>query len=347
MVAIKASDLEGGDEMFVHQSIECDPNQKPIRIDKFLIERLEKVSRNRVQNAIKAGCILVNGVGVKSSYKIRPKDLISVVLPSDPSENEDVLAENIALDIVYEDDDVLIINKPPGMVVHPGVGNYTGTLVNALKFYLKSGVPMPLLAGNGADRPGIVHRIDKDTSGLMIIAKNDYAMTHLAKQFFDHTINRTYLALVWGNPQPSNGTITGFIGRHEKDRMQMYNYSESDKGKLAITHYETLEDLYYVSVVKCKLETGRTHQIRVHMKTIGNVLFNDARYGGDQIVKGTVYSKYKQFVHNCFDICPRQALHAHTLEFLHPTKNERMFFTQDLPEDMSQVLAKWRDYVSK
>ena len=345
MVAIKASDLEGGDELFVHQTILCDTNQTPIRIDKFLFERLEKVSRNRVQNAIKAGCILVNGSGVKSSYKIRPKDMISVVLPSDPSEVDDVQAEDIPLDIVYEDDDVLVINKPPNMVVHPGVGNYSGTLVNALKFHLKSTTPMPLLSGNGAERPGIVHRIDKDTSGLMIIAKNDFAMTHLAKQFFDHTINRTYLALVWGSPDPPKGTISGYIGRHEKDRMQMYNYTDENRGKYAVTHYETLENLYYVSLVKCKLETGRTHQIRVHMKSIGNILFNDARYGGDDIVKGTVYSKYKHFVQNCFDKCPRQALHAQTLEFVHPTKNEIMFFSQPLPEDMSDVLQKWRDYI--
>lgn len=346
MTAIKASDLEGSDELFVHQTIVCDPNQSSIRIDKFLIERLEKVSRNRVQNAIKADCILVNDAPVKASYKVRPKDQISIVLPSEPGENQNIVPEDIPLDIVYEDDQVLVLNKPAGMVVHPGIGNTSGTLVNALKFYLESNFSFPILKGNGADRPGIVHRIDKDTSGLMVVAKTEFAMTYLAKQFFDHSIDREYLAIVWGVPELHSGTIKGYIGRHEKDRMQMYNYSDENQGKYAVTHYNILEEMYYISLIKCQLETGRTHQIRVHLKSIGHPIFNDARYGGDEILKGTVYSKYRQFVQNCFETCPRQALHAHTLGFVHPTTQKKMFFTQPLPDDMSALLQKWQQYIA-
>jgi 23S rRNA pseudouridine1911/1915/1917 synthase len=325
MGAIKFSDLEPSDELFEHQSIVCDPKQSPIRIDKFLMDRLMKVSRNRVQNAVKIGCILVNEKPIKANYKVRPLDVISLVLPSQPSDGDSLEPENIPLDIVYEDDHLMVINKPPGLVVHPGVGNPNGTLVNALLYYYQQ-KKLPLLQGNGEDRPGLVHRIDKDTSGLILIAKNDYAMTHLAKQFFDHTIKREYLALVWGDVEEQNGTIHGNIGRHDKDRLVMAVFPEGDQGKNATTHYEIVEKLYYVTLVKCHLETGRTHQIRVHMKHIGHTLFND--------------------VENCFDIMPRQALHAKSLGFIHPDTNEYMYFENELPDDFQSVLTKWRGYVA-
>jgi 23S rRNA pseudouridine1911/1915/1917 synthase len=350
MTAIKIADLEPSDELFEHQRIVCDPGQTPIRIDKFLFERLEKVSRNRVQNAISAGCILVHGKHIKANYKVKPGDEISLVLPSDPTQGQTLLPEALPLDIFYEDEHLMVINKPAGMVVHPGVGNYTGTLVNALLWHfqqrgLAGGNGLPLMPGNTPDRPGLVHRIDKDTSGLMLIAKNDYAMTHLARQFFEHTIQREYLALVWGNIEEDKGTITGNIGRHERDRMLMTVFPDGDAGKHAVTHYEVLERLYYVTLVKCRLETGRTHQIRVHMKWVGHTLFNDERYGGDRILKGTIYAKYKQFVDNCFDIMPRQALHARSLGFVHPATEKPMFFETELPADFAGVLEKWRQYV--
>lgn len=345
MGVIRQVDLEPSDELFVHQRIICDPKQTAIRIDKFLMDRLEKVSRNRVQNAIKIGCILVNDLPIKSNYKVRPKDEISVVLPSNPDDETPLQPENIPLNIVYEDDNLLVLNKPPGLVVHPGVGNASGTLVNALLYYMQQ-KNLPLLQGNRDDRPGLVHRIDKDTSGLLLIAKTDYAMTHLAKQFFDHTITREYVALVWGDVPEDKGTIDVNIGRHEKDRIAMSTFPEGDQGKNAITHYEVLERLYYVTLVKCHLETGRTHQIRVHMKHIGHTLFNDDRYGGNKILKGTVYTKYKQFAENCFDIMPRQALHAKSLGFIHPITEKYMLFESELPADYQALLTKWRGYIA-
>jgi 23S rRNA pseudouridine1911/1915/1917 synthase len=343
--AIKISDLEPSDELYEHQRITCDKNQSSIRIDKFLIDKLDKVSRSRIQNAISIGCILVNEKPVKSNYKIRPGDEISLVLPSNPNESEDLMPENIPLDIHYEDEHLMVINKPPGLVVHPGVGNHSGTLVNALLFHFQQH-QLPVMKGNSADRPGLVHRIDKDTSGLILIAKNDYAMTHLSKQFYDHTIDREYVALVWGDVKSEKGTITGNIGRHEKDRLQMTVFQDEVLGKHAVTHYEVIEKMYYVTMVKCKLETGRTHQIRVHMKHIGHTLFNDERYGGDRILKGTLYSKYKQFVDNCFSIMPRQALHARSLGFVHPTTGQNMFFETPIPDDFNRLLDKWRAYVA-
>ncbi len=343
--AIKLSDLEQSDELYEHQRIICDKNQSSIRIDKFLIDKLNNVSRSRIQNAIAIGCILVNDNPVKSNYKIRPGDTISLVLPSNPNDSEELLAEEIPLDIHFEDEHIMVINKPPGLVVHPGVGNTTGTLVNALLHHFKQ-VQLPVMKGNAADRPGLVHRIDKDTSGLILIAKNDYAMTHLSKQFYDHTIDREYVALVWGDVKNERGTVTGHIGRHEKDRMQMAVFPDESQGKHAVTHYEVIEKMYYVSLVKCKLETGRTHQIRVHMKHIGHTLFNDERYGGDRILKGTLYSKFKQFVDNCFQILPRQALHARSLGFIHPATGQKMFFETPLPDDFIKLLEKWRAYVA-
>jgi 23S rRNA pseudouridine1911/1915/1917 synthase len=352
MTSIKKSDLikkkemeEGSDEMYLHNTISVDKNQSPLRIDKFLITRLEKVSRNRVQNAINSGCILVDDKTVKSNYKVKPEDQISVVLPSDPNEGLELVPEYIPLDVVFEDDQVLVINKPPGMVVHPAVGNYSGTLANALVYYFQH-KELPLLAGNSYERPGIVHRIDKDTSGLMVIAKTDWAMTHLARQFYYHSIDREYHALVWGDVENESGTVIGNVGRDPYNRMQMRVFDEGENGKHAVTHFEVMERFYYVTLVKCKLETGRTHQIRVHMKHLGHTLFNDERYGGNEILKGTIYNKYKQFVKNCMEIMPRQALHAKSLGFNHPTTEERMFFEIDYPQDFSSVLNKWRTYIA-
>ena len=346
MGTIKSTDLETSDEMFEHQHIISDKNQTPIRIDKFLMDKLERVSRNRIQNAISIGCVLVNEMPVKASYKIRPGDEISIVLPSNPDDIETVVPEQMPLNIVYEDEYLMVINKPAGLVVHPGVGNHSGTLVNGLLYHFQNQQKLPVMKGNSSDRPGLVHRIDKDTSGLLLIAKTDYAMTHLSKQFFDHTIEREYIALAWGDMEDQKGTITGNIGRHEKERMIMAVFPDGNLGKHAVTHYEVIEKLYYVTLIKCHLETGRTHQIRVHMKHIGHTLFNDARYQGDRILKGTVYSKYKQFVQNCFTILPRQALHARSLGFIHPETKEKMYFEIDLPEDFNAVLTKWRDYVA-
>ena len=344
MTAIKFSDLERQDELYLHEQFVVDKGQGSVRIDKFLIDKLDNVSRNRIQNAIKASCILVNDKEIKSNYKIRPDDVISLVLPRNPDETEKLEPEDIPLDIVYEDDDILVINKQAGLVVHPGIGNHTGTLVNALLFHFKD-KNLPVLQGNSAQRPGLVHRIDKDTSGLMVIAKNDFAMTHLARQFFYHTTEREYIALVWGEPEHDEGTIIGHIGRHPTHPKRFYVFPEGEEGKHAITHFEVVEKLYYVSLIKCRLETGRTHQIRVHMKYKGHTLFNDERYGGNRILKGTIFSKYKQFVENCFTILPRQGLHARLLGFVHPTTEKAMLFETDLPEDMSKVLDKWRNYV--
>ncbi len=331
---------------FEEFSFVVDKKQKPLRLDKFLSDRIQNVTRSKIQKGIDQGIIRVNENQVKSNYKIRPSDVISGYIPKNLEAAKGVIAEDIPLDIVYEDDDVMIINKPSGMVVHPGVSNYSGTLVNALKYYFEEN-PLPIMQGNDIDRPGIVHRIDKFTTGLLLIAKNDEAMSFLAKQFFDHDIEREYLALVWGNFEESSGTVDVNIGRNPKNRKDMATFEDDELGsKRAVTHYEVVEDLYYVSLIKCRLETGRTHQIRVHMQHIGHPIFNDSTYGGDIIVKGTVFTKYKQFVQNCFDLMPGFALHAHTLGFVHPTTKEKMIFRQELPDNYAQLLDKWRKYTT-
>lgn len=332
------------EDLYEQQTIIADKGQTPIRIDKFLMDRMEKVSRNKLQQDIDAGLILVNDKLVKTNYKVRPLDEIKVYLEEEPRERIQIIPEPIDFGVVYEDDELMVIEKPAGLVVHPGVGNYRGTLVNGLAHYFE-GKDLPLKQGNDYDRPGLVHRIDKDTSGLMVIAKNEHSMAHLAQQFFDHSIDREYVAMVWSCPSPEKGTIHGHIGRHPRDRMQMAVSEDGEFGKEATTHYEVIEDLYYISLIKCRLETGRTHQIRVHMKHIGHPLFGDRRYGGDHIRKGTVYTKYKQFVRNCFEILPRQALHARLIGFEHPTTGERMQFTSEPPEDFAMVLDKWRNYI--
>jgi 23S rRNA pseudouridine1911/1915/1917 synthase len=327
-------------DLYEHLRVVVDKGQSLLRIDKFLMHRVENASRNRIQNAIDLGNVLVNDKPIKPSYKVKPLDVISVVLPHPPRDTE-VYPENIALNIVYEDDDVLIVNKPAGMVVHPGYNNYTGTLVNGLVYHFQQ---LPTLPGNDG-RPGLVHRIDKDTSGLLLISKNERAMTWLARQFFEHTITRKYLALVWGDLE-QDGTVTGYIGRSVNDRRVMAIYDDPEKGKWSVTHYKVLERMNYVTLIECQLETGRTHQIRAHMKHIGHPLFSDATYGGDKILKGTVFSKYKQFVDNCFEIMPRQALHAQTLGFIHPTQKKYIYFESALPQDFETVLEKWRKYIA-
>jgi len=325
------------EELFEHFKIEVPKGQAFLRIDKFLMGFIQNATRNKIQNAATNGDIYVNDIAVKSNYKVKPLDVIRLMLTHPPFDNT-VLPEDIPLDIVYEDDALLLINKPPDFVVHPGHGNYTGTLVNALAFHFDN-LPM-----NSSERPGLVHRIDKDTSGLLVIAKTEQAMTFLAKQFEDKTSDREYIALVWGNVKEDEGTVEGNIGRHMKDRMQMAVFPEGDQGKPAVTHYKVLERLGYVTLISCKLETGRTHQIRVHMKYIGHTIFNDARYGGDLILKGTTFTKYKQFVDNCFKTLPRQALHAKTLGFQHPTTKEYMSFDTELPQDIKDCIEKWRNY---
>jgi 23S rRNA pseudouridine1911/1915/1917 synthase len=331
---------EQDDELFEHHRIVVDPKQTLIRIDKFLFDRLPNVTRTKVQGGINEGFVKVNEKTVKPNYKVHPHDVIVVSLPEPPREG-DVLPENIPLDIVFEDEYLLIVNKPAGMVVHPAYQNWSGTLVNALAYHFQN---LPQMPGNDG-RPGLVHRIDKDTSGLLVIAKTEQALTALAKQFFDHTIERTYNALVWGVPDPPAGTINVNVGRSFKDRRITTAFPEADFGRHAITHFKVLQDLRYVSLVECKLETGRTHQIRAHMKFIGHTLFNDAMYGGDQPLKGTIFSKYKSFVENCFKIIPRQALHAKTLGFVHPHTKEFMRFESALPPDFVAVLEKWEHYV--
>lgn len=328
-------------ELYEHYRLVVDKGQTPTRIDKFIADKIANASRNRVQQSIDAGTILVNGQPTKSNYKIKPKDEIKIMLTMPPRETE-VLAENIPLDILYEDADLMVVNKPPGMVVHPAHGNWTGTLVNGLVYHFEH---LPEMKGN-AGRPGLVHRIDKDTSGLLVIAKNEEAMTHLAAQFFHHTIERTYYALVWAEPEQDQGTVTGHIGRSAKDRKVMDIFPDGSQGKHAVTHWKVLQRLRYVSLIQCNLETGRTHQIRAHMKYIGHPLFNDAMYGGDKIRKGTQFSKYKSFIQNCFDIMPRQALHAKSLGFIHPKTQEKLFFDSELPKDFKQVLDKWEGYVN-
>jgi 23S rRNA pseudouridine1911/1915/1917 synthase len=318
-----------------------DKGQSLLRLDKFLIIRTENTSRNRIQNAIDAGNVLVNEKVVKASYKVKPLDVISMVLPHPPRDTE-VYPEDIPIDILYEDDDVIMVNKAPGMVVHPGFNNYTGTLVNALVFHSQQ---LPQMPGNDG-RPGLVHRIDKDTSGLLLVSKNEWAITFLAKQFFDHSITRKYIALVWGD-LTEDGTVTGYIGRSVKDRKVMAVYDDESKGKWSVTHYKVLERFNYVTLIECQLETGRTHQIRAHMKHIGHPLFNDSTYGGDKILKGTVFNKYRKFVENCFEILPRQALHAKSLGFIHPSTRKFIHFETELPEDISSVIEKWRNYIKE
>jgi len=326
-------------ELFEHHRFKVDPGQTMVRIDKFLFTRMENTSRTRIQNAANAGNILVNNNPVKPSYRIKPDDIVQIVLPNPPREIE-LIPENIPLNIVYEDDDVVVVNKEAGMVVHPGYGNYTGTLVNALMWHFKD---LPLFS-TGELRPGLVHRIDKDTSGILVIAKNELSLNRLSKQFYDHTTDRKYIALVWGLPEPPAGTISGNVGRSIRDRKIMQVFPDGNQGKSAITHYRLIENLGYISMVECKLETGRTHQIRVHFSYIKHPLFNDEVYGGDQILKGTTFAKYQQFVRNCFKILPRQALHAKSLAFDHPVTRKRLSFDSELPDDMKQVIEKWRNY---
>lgn len=328
-------------EMFEHYRFEADKGQELLRIDKFLMVRLPNASRSKIQEAAEAGNILVNEKPVKSNYRVKPKDIISVVMAY-PKREIEIIPEDIPLNIVYEDDDLMIINKKPGMVVHPSYGHYTGTLVNALAWHLKGN---PLFKENDP-RPGLVHRIDKDTSGLLVIAKTEHAKTHLALQFFNKTSNRKYVAVCWGNLEEETGTITGNIGRNLTNRKIMHTFPDGEHGKHAVTHYRVLERLGYVNLVECILETGRTHQIRAHFKYIKHPLFNDPEYGGNEILKGTTFTKYKQFVNNCFDICPRQALHAKTLGFEHPRTGERMSFDSEIPDDMQQLIEKWRNYTS-
>lgn len=331
---------DGEDVLFEHHRITADPGQALLRIDKFLMDRLPNATRTKIQDGIHNGFVKVNDKIVKPNYKIHPSDVVTISLPKPPRDTE-VIPENIPLDIVYEDNHLLVINKPAGMVVHPAYQNWTGTLVNALAYHFQN---LPQMPGNDG-RPGLVHRIDKDTSGLLVIAKTESAITALAKQFFDHSIERTYHAIVWGIPDPPEGTVNVHVGRSLKDRRVTTAFPEGDFGRHAITHYRLLQDLRYVSLVECRLETGRTHQIRAHMKHIGHPLFNDVMYGGDTISKGTIFTKYKQFVENCFKILPRQALHARTLGFIHPHTNEMMRFEADLPQDMKEVIAKWEHYV--
>lgn len=328
-------------ELYEHFRVVVDKGQSQVRVDKYLFERLVNSSRNRIQKAADAGLIMANGKPVKSSYKVKPCDVLTVMMDR-PRYDNDIIPEDIPLDIVYEDNDLMVVNKPAGLVVHPGCGNYHGTLVNAIAWHLKDN---PKYDPNDP-QVGLVHRIDKDTSGLLVVAKTPDAKTHLGLQFYNKTTKRKYNALVWGVVENNEGTIEGNIGRNPKDRMQMAVLSDPAQGKHAVTHYRVLERLGYVTLVECVLETGRTHQIRVHMKHIGHTLFNDERYGGNEILKETHFSKYKQFVNNCFETCPRQALHAMTLGFVHPRTGEEMFFTSPLPEDMTNLIDKWRNYIS-
>ncbi len=333
--------INNATELYEHFRVVVDKGQSPMRIDKYLFERIVNSSRNRIQKAADAGFVMVNDKPVKSSYKVKGEEIITVMMDR-PRYNNDIIPEDIPLNIIYEDEDLMVINKPAGLVVHPGCGNYTGTLVNAIAWHLRNN---PQYDPNDP-QVGLVHRIDKDTSGLLVIAKTPDAKTSLGLQFYNKTTKREYNALVWGIIQEDEGRIEGNIARNPKDRMQMAVFSDPNIGKHAVTHYHVLERIGYVTLVKCILETGRTHQIRVHMKHIGHVLFNDERYGGHEILKGVPSNKYKQFVNNCFHICPRQALHAKTLGFIHPRTKKEMFFTSDLPDDMTNLLDKWRNYIS-
>lgn len=334
-------ELTDQQELFEHHRFVSEPGQSLMRVDKFLFARLENTSRTRIQNAANAGNILVNNKPVKPNYRVKPGDVIQVVLPTPPREIE-LIPENIPLNIVYEDDDVIVVNKNAGMVVHPAYGNYTGTLVNALMWHFRD---IPLFQ-TGELRPGLVHRIDKNTSGILVIAKNELALNKLSRQFFERTTGRKYIALVWGSPDPPEGTITGNVGRNIRDRKIMQVFPDASQGKPAITHYRIIEDFGYVSFVECRLETGRTHQIRVHFSFIKHPVFNDDEYGGDKILRGTTFARYQQFVRNCFAILPRQALHAKSLSFDHPVTGKRLSFDSELPDDMKQAIEKWRDYTS-
>jgi len=333
--------VETGGGLYEKFAFVIDKGQEPLRLDKFLMNRIEGATRNKIQQAIETDMVLVNEKGVKANYKIRPADKIVVYDTRNP-ETTDIIPEEIPLNIVYEDDDILVVNKPAGMVVHPGSGNPNGTLVNAVAWHVMQ--QNPDIADENLSRSGMVHRIDKNTSGLLVLAKTLKAMNDLAKQFFKHTVHRRYIALVWGDFEEESGTITGHVGRHKRFRKLFTTYPDGEAGKEAITHYKVLERFNYVTLVECRLETGRTHQIRVHMQYIGHPLFNDDFYGGDQIVKGTVFTKYRQFVDNCFALCPRQALHAKELGFIHPRTREEMLFVSDIPEDMAAVIEKWRRY---
>lgn len=327
------------DELYEHYNFTASEGQEPLRVDKFLMNFIENATRNKIQQAIKAGNVLVNDAVVKANYKMKPNDVVRVVLAHPPHENL-LVAEDIPLDLIFEDEVVIVVNKPAGMVVHPGHGNYSGTLVNGLIHHIEN------LPKNSNERPGLVHRIDKDTTGLLVVAKTEFAMANLAKQFFDRTTDRLYLALVWGNVEEEEGTIEGNVGRSLKNRLQMDVFPDGNFGKHAVTHYKVIERFSYVTLVQCKLETGRTHQIRAHFKYIGHTLFNDARYGGNIILKGTTFTKYKQFVDNCFKVLPRQALHAKTLGFEHPITKKHMSFNSEIPTDMQLVLEKWRNYTT-
>ena len=329
--------IENNDELFEHFSFLADKGQEPVRVDKFLMNRIENATRNKIQKAAKSGYIFSNENPVKQNYKVKPGDNIKVMFHHPPYENL-IVGEKIDIDIIYEDNDILVVNKPPNQVVHPGHGNYSGTLLNGLIYHNEN------LPENRDGRPGLVHRIDKDTSGLLVVAKSDIALTKLSEQFFHKTIDRKYLAIVWGLPSPEHGIIDKYLSRDKKNRMIMSVPVDEDIGKRAITHYKVVEKLGYVSLVECELETGRTHQIRAHMKHIGNPIFNDQRYGGDKILKGTIFNKYKQFVENCFKLLPRQALHAKTLSFNHPRTNERLAFETELPNDFKSCFEKWKNY---
>jgi 23S rRNA pseudouridine1911/1915/1917 synthase len=343
MSEYKELELEqSSDDVYERRTFIIDKGQEPMRIDKWLQIRIEGATRNKLQQAIDDGFVTVNGKNIKTNYKVKPADEILVVTYVNPEYSE-LKAENIPLNIVYEDADVLVINKVPNMVVHPGVGNHSGTLLNGVAYHLLQ--QNPNISEEELPRYGMVHRIDKNTTGLIVLAKTGEAASHLAKQFFNHTVSRKYVALVWGDVKEDSGTITGNIARHEQFRKMFAVYPEGEKGKHAITHYKVLERMNYVTLVECVLETGRTHQIRVHMKYIGHTLFNDWEYGGDRILKGTIYTKYKQFVDNCFEVCPRCALHAKTLGFIHPRTQEEMFFEAPLHDDMNNVIEKWRKYV--
>lgn len=330
--------LQDDSELFEHYAFTADPGQELLRIDKWLMHKIANASRTKVQAAIEANCVFVNEKNVKSNYKIKPHDKVRILLP-DPPRDTEVYPENIPLDIVYEDDDLLVVNKPAGMVVHPGFNNYNGTLVNALVYHFGQ-----LPQKDTSHRPGLVHRIDKDTSGLLVIGKTEFALSFLAKQFYEHSIHRRYKALVWGEPDPLSGTITGYLARDPSDRRKSKNYAEEDKGKIAITHYSVIEHFYFASLVECRLETGRTHQIRAQLSSIGHPIFGDAMYGGREIRKGSALPKFKPFIENCFDLMPRQALHAAELGFIHPTTKKEMFFEAPFPQDFQTLLSKIRKY---
>ena len=335
--SFSSSTADDTDSLYEHYAFTADKGQAPLRVDKFLMARIEKVTRNKIQQAAKAGSIYVGDEAVKANYKVKGGDEVRVCFSYPPYEHL-LVPEALPLDLIYEDESVVVLNKPAGLVVHPGHGNYTGTLLNGLLHHFQQ------LPKNSNNRPGLVHRIDKDTSGLLVVAKTEEAMTHLAQQFFEKSSQRKYLALVWGDLKSDSGTIEGAIGRHPKNRLQMTVFEDDSQGKEAVTHYKVLERFGYVTLIECKLETGRTHQIRAHMKYLGHTLFNDARYGGDQILKGTHFTKYKQFVENCFSLLPRQALHAKTLGFIHPETDEFLNFDSPLPDDFESVLQKWRHY---